>query len=169
MESCVRPSIPAAPSIACGAALRRRGVWIRAIISGFWPERRAGVARQWLQSTGIPGTARLLLYAGRLAPQKNLDLLIAVIAQFERRPPGAFHLLLAGDGSMRRARKASFAQDIVDHPPDTAARIRAERSTACHFELYDESHTLVSGGRDQSRLDPAFYSTAGNRFGWEIR
>ena len=61
--------------------------------------------------------------------------------------------------------------------PDTvagAARATAEpydwrRAIARYFELYDELHELVRGCRSEPRIDPAFYSTEGNRFGLEVR
>ncbi len=66
---------------------------------------------------------------------------------------------------------------IVDDPYTAGARARAarvtserfdwEQVTAGFFELYDELHALVRGTRQEPVSAPAFYSTAGNQFGWE--
>lgn len=45
----------------------------------------------------IPPAARLLLYAGRLAPEKNLEMLLKSMRIVVEREPAA-HLLLVGDG-----------------------------------------------------------------------
>lgn len=49
----------------------------------------------------FPGK-RLVLFAGRLAPEKNLGMLIQAMAQVRRRHPDAL-LLIAGDGPQRAA------------------------------------------------------------------
>jgi alpha-1,6-mannosyltransferase len=75
-----------------------RGVWVRPMGADtvrFTPARRNAAARKRLLKV-IGGTDRsvLLLYAGRLVPEKNLYLLIDAMAQLEP----DFRLLLAGDG-----------------------------------------------------------------------
>jgi alpha-1,6-mannosyltransferase len=83
----------------------RRGVWVRPMGAScdlFHPRRRDESARTSLRRRwGAPDGSTLLVYAGRLAPQKNLRLLIDIIAELEQRSPGRFHLLVAGDGPMR--------------------------------------------------------------------
>jgi alpha-1,6-mannosyltransferase len=83
----------------------RRGVWVRSMGAAcglFRPERRSPEKRQWLRAvTAAPDSASLLLYAGRLAPEKNLQLLVETLARLEQVEPGAFHLLVAGQGSQR--------------------------------------------------------------------
>jgi len=44
---------------------------------------------------------RLLLYVGRLAPEKNTSVLFRSFELLERRRPGQFHLLVIGDGPQR--------------------------------------------------------------------
>lgn len=51
---------------------------------------------------GIPADAPLVLYAGRLAQEKNLELLFASLARVARDVPDAW-LLIAGDGPYRAA------------------------------------------------------------------
>src|ERR1700733_13866069 len=65
----------------------RRGIWIRPMgvdVTRFSPGLRAAAMRQHLlqKSNGGPGTL-LLLYAGRLAPEKNLPLLIEMMHSLE--------------------------------------------------------------------------------------
>jgi alpha-1,6-mannosyltransferase len=50
---------------------------------------------------GIPADVCLLLYIGRLAPEKNVGTLLRAFAELHRRRPGRFHLLIAGDGPFR--------------------------------------------------------------------
>jgi alpha-1,6-mannosyltransferase len=50
---------------------------------------------------GISEDTRLLLYIGRLAPEKNVATLLRAFAELHRRRPGRFHLLIAGDGTYR--------------------------------------------------------------------
>ena len=52
---------------------------------------------------GIPQDARLLLYVGRMAPEKNVRTLFAAFSILHARSPGRFHLLCAGDGTQRQS------------------------------------------------------------------
>jgi len=85
----------------------RRGVWVRPMGADcrlFSPLRRSDASRQWIESRwGAPEGATLLLYAGRLAPEKNVELVIETMRLLEQRQNGRFHLLLAGDGVLRSA------------------------------------------------------------------
>jgi alpha-1,6-mannosyltransferase len=95
----------------------RRGVWVRpmgAECDLFRAERRRPAARQWLEAlTGSPEGASILLYAGRLAPEKNLGLLLAIIERLEADSPGSFHLLIAGEGP----RRVSFEEECSRRAP----------------------------------------------------
>jgi alpha-1,6-mannosyltransferase len=63
----------------------------------FNPQRRSGALRGWL---GVPARARVLVYAGRFAEEKNLPVLLEAFARL-----GApYHLLLIG--GRRRANPA---------------------------------------------------------------
>lgn len=50
---------------------------------------------------GIPGSRILLLYVGRLAPEKNVRALFGAFEELHAREPGRFHLLAVGDGTRR--------------------------------------------------------------------
>ena len=52
-----------------------------------------------------PGTF-IVCFAGRLVPVKRVDLLIETAALLERRSPGAFRFLIAGDGPLLNALRA---------------------------------------------------------------
>jgi alpha-1,6-mannosyltransferase len=43
----------------------------------------------------------LLLYVGRLAPDKNVKTLLQAFGELSRSEPGVFHLLVVGDGALR--------------------------------------------------------------------
>src|SRR5262249_39606348 len=94
----------------------RRGVWIRPMGADcglFTPARRSEEFRRWLEScTGTPEGATLLLYAGRLAPEKNVDLVIETMRVLERQHCGQFHLVVAGDGRQRRALERICNRDL---------------------------------------------------------
>lgn len=49
----------------------------------------------------IPPNRTLLLYVGRLAPEKNTATLLDAFSLLRQRRPGAFHLLVVGDGQQR--------------------------------------------------------------------
>lgn len=95
---------------------RQRGVWVRptgADCRLFTPERRTAAFRSWLEARGgAPACAMLLLYAGRLVPEKNLDLLIATMRLLERQHSGRFHLLIAGDGPLRAGMEQTCKRDL---------------------------------------------------------
>jgi len=122
----------------------RRGVWVRPMGAScdlFGPWLRTASARQWLEKlAGAPEGSTLLLYAGRLAPEKNLDLLVDTMILLERRAPGAFHLLVAGDGPLRAAlerrcdRLVPGAVRLIGHVPDrgTLASIYANADIFLH-------------------------------------
>ncbi|HEY8903056.1 MAG TPA: glycosyltransferase, partial [Chthoniobacterales bacterium] len=65
----------------------------------FTPEGRGDPAIR--ASLGIPADSILLLYVGRLAPEKNVKTLFAAIELLHAKSPGQFHLLAVGDGTRR--------------------------------------------------------------------
>jgi alpha-1,6-mannosyltransferase len=95
----------------------RRGVWVRpmgAECDLFHPGRRQLEKRRWLRNlAGAPERALVLLYAGRLVPEKNLGLLLKIVHRLEIEAPGRYRLLIAGDGSER----ARFEQECAGRAP----------------------------------------------------
>jgi alpha-1,6-mannosyltransferase len=227
----------------------------------FGRDRRSAEVGRWLRNLcGVSENCRLLLYVGRLVPEKRLDLLVEIMDRLELEVPGAFHLLIAGDGCLRAHLETEFSRrangaarflghvgdrdaladlyancDIFLHPnprepfgiapleamasglpvvaPNSggvtsyassgnawladcnpaafteavyricnnsaaaASRAEAARATAEQydwekvtggfFDLYDQLHSYVQGAVKEPVSAPAFYSTAGNQFGWE--
>jgi alpha-1,6-mannosyltransferase len=80
----------------------RRGIWISPMgvdCERFTPHRRSAEGRGKLRATtGAPANAAILLYAGRLAPEKNLPLLLEAMFLLE---PEQYWLAIAGEGIMR--------------------------------------------------------------------
>ncbi|HBY59473.1 MAG TPA: hypothetical protein DEH78_06595 [Solibacterales bacterium] len=78
----------------------KRGVWVCPMgvdCAGLDPGLRSEEARHALRErAGAPAGAALLLYAGRLAPEKNLGLLLEAMRLLDSR----FHLLIAGTGML---------------------------------------------------------------------
>ena len=69
-------------------------------------------------SLKLPPHATLLLYVGRLSPEKNTQTLFAAFHRLCRRAPGKFHLLVIGDGQQRKLVKALAAKTgaVTWHP-----------------------------------------------------
>ncbi len=85
----------------------RRGIWISPMgvdCSRFTPERRSPDARRRLRdAAGVPDGATIVLYAGRLAPEKNVTLLPDIMALLD---PSQFWLAIAGEGILREKLQA---------------------------------------------------------------
>lgn len=64
----------------------------------FHPSGGDGGARAELD---VPPDKTLLLYVGRLAPEKNLKVLFSAFVRLQSEAPGKFHLLAVGDGNSR--------------------------------------------------------------------
>lgn len=83
-----------------------RGVWVRGMgvdIEGLGAARRDPLLRRRLLARAGGGVrAFLLLYVGRLAPEKNLALLVAMMQRLALSTDFDFRLVLAGDGIMRK-------------------------------------------------------------------
>jgi alpha-1,6-mannosyltransferase len=69
----------------------------------FRPAPDAGETRARL---GIPAQRKLLLYVGRLAPEKNTDTLCEAFSLLHSQRGGELHLLVIGDGQQREQLRA---------------------------------------------------------------
>jgi alpha-1,6-mannosyltransferase len=58
---------------------------------------------------GLPTDRILLLYVGRLAQEKNFHTLLAAFSLLTQRRPGAYHLLVIGDGQQQEQLRAAQA------------------------------------------------------------
>jgi alpha-1,6-mannosyltransferase len=105
-----------------------RGIWVRPMgvdVGRFSPSRRSPDMRRHLQqqSNASPG-ATLLLYAGRLAPEKNLPLLVEMMQVLDRYPERDYRLIMVGDGIERERLERLSAQQaagkvcFLDHITD---------------------------------------------------
>lgn len=98
------------PSAALGALLADWGVGNTVTIDlgvdpgSFYPSDAPGDSIRG--QLGLPPGIKLLLYVGRLSPEKNTHTLFAAFAHLCREQPGKFHLLAVGDGGQRRAIQA---------------------------------------------------------------
>jgi alpha-1,6-mannosyltransferase len=93
-----------------------RGVWVRPMGADtlrFTPDRKNPGTRQRLLKV-IGGTDRsvLLLYAGRLVPEKNLCLLIDAMAILRNDSKRDYRLLFAGDGILFEPLQRACARKI---------------------------------------------------------
>jgi alpha-1,6-mannosyltransferase len=104
-----------------------RGVWIRPMgvdVEHFSPNKRSlELRRQLLNGSENSQNAVLLLYVGRLAPEKNLELLLATMVELENAQQN-FRLVLAGEGIAREAlqhaaqNRAAGKLVFLGHVPD---------------------------------------------------
>lgn len=67
----------------------------------FFPDAQRGCAAR--KKLGWPGDRRVLLYVGRLNPDKNVRRLIETFRLLHGTDPGGFHLAVVGDGMLRGA------------------------------------------------------------------
>ncbi|CEK16583.1 glycosyltransferase [Chthonomonas calidirosea] len=105
---CNQADVVIAPSHYVAQALARCGIAvpIQVVPSGVIPPHVTPGDRESVRcQIGISEEVPVLLYVGRLAPEKRVDLLLEAVALLEQRslkgPQGAFRLLLVGDGPCR--------------------------------------------------------------------
>jgi alpha-1,6-mannosyltransferase len=90
----------------------RRGVWVLPMgvdTARFTPDKRTpGNRARLLNRIGADNGATVLLYAGRLAPEKNLSLLIETMEQLRQEN---YRLVVAGNGIERRIMEQRCARE----------------------------------------------------------
>lgn len=130
--------------MASSGHLVRRGVWIRAMgvdSHDFSPAHRSTVTRhQLLQRIGASADSKLLLYVGRLVPEKNLGLLLDTLVELRNRSASEWRLVVVGDGVGRQRflkegdRRAPRAVAWLGHVHDRSelARIYANCDVFVH-------------------------------------
>lgn len=96
--------------------LTLRNTWIRPMgvsLQDLSPARRSTeTRRRILRDCAVSDSSILLLYAGRLVPEKNLELLFHSLLRLTRLDNRDYRLLIAGDG-MERTRWESFSQKNI--------------------------------------------------------
>ena len=65
---------------------------------GASPSRRESLLRRLSAAGGDVTSSRLLLYVGRLSPEKNIDVLVNMMEILAAEASAEHHLLFAGDG-----------------------------------------------------------------------
>ncbi len=93
------------PGVAMRAELARRGlarvrVWGRAVDAQVFDHRRRSAPLR--HRLGVGSGSALVLHVGRLAPEKNLDVLIAAWTIAHEQLAGAARFVFAGDGPLAR-------------------------------------------------------------------
>jgi alpha-1,6-mannosyltransferase len=67
----------------------------------FYPDRERGNITR--QKFSLPLNRTLLLYVGRLAPEKNVRTLLGAFSHLHQEQPHRYHLMIIGDGPLRGA------------------------------------------------------------------
>ena len=95
----------------------RRGIWVRPMgvdCSGLSPQLRStGLRRSLAERAGGTEQSIVLLYVGRLVPEKNLGLLATSLRELIRRGGGDYRLVIAGEGMSR----ATFERACAEAAP----------------------------------------------------
>jgi glycosyltransferase involved in cell wall biosynthesis len=68
--------------------------------------------REIKKETGIPPDSKILFYAGRLSPEKNIGILIELMKILGQDKTQDFRLLIAGDGPQKEAFRAEAEQKV---------------------------------------------------------
>jgi glycosyltransferase involved in cell wall biosynthesis len=92
----------------------RRGVWVMPMgvdCARFSPARKSAAGRaRLLALAGVSEGTRVLLYSGRLAPEKNVMLLLDMMARLKS---AEFRLVIAGDGILlEEMRRLATERDL---------------------------------------------------------
>ncbi len=90
---------------------------------------------------GLPQGAPLAVYLGRLAPEKNLDTMLAAFAQARARRP-ELRLLVVGDGPSREAAQAAAPEGVTFTGAVPYARVPEALSAADAFLTASTSEVL---------------------------
>jgi alpha-1,6-mannosyltransferase len=94
----------------------RRGIWVTPMgvdSDLFTPARRSATGRRrMLELVQGRGDSTVLLYAGRLAPEKNLSLIVETIARLD---PAIYRLAIAGTGILLDALKRECIARALRH------------------------------------------------------
>lgn len=120
-----------------------RGTWIRPMgvdLTQLSPQRRSPeLRRRLLQNFGASEDSVLLLYAGRLAPEKNLPLLFELLMRLSRNSERDYRLLVAGDGIERQRWEEKCAREA----PGRALFLGHIRDKSVLADLYANSDVFV--------------------------
>ena len=120
-----------------------RSIWIAPMgvdLERFSPRRRSPVARgRLLERAGAHRDSVLILYAGRLAPEKHLSLLFELIARLSGSASRDYRLLVAGNGIERGRWEAYCAK----HAPGRAAFLGHIKSVEELADIFANADVFV--------------------------
>lgn len=123
--------------------LTQRSVWIRPMgvdFSQLSPARRKeNLRRRLLDNFGVGPTGVLLIYVGRLVPEKNLGLLFGIMEHFARNRENRFRLLVIGDGMQR----ATWEQHATSTAPGQVMFMGHTRDCSVLADLYANADVFV--------------------------
>lgn len=93
------------------------------------------------QEFGVPPEAPLVMYLGRLAPEKNLEVMLEAFALARKRQP-KLHLLVVGDGPSRAELQALALPGVTLTGPVPYARVPEALAAASVFLTASTSEVL---------------------------
>jgi alpha-1,6-mannosyltransferase len=121
----------------------QRGVWVAPMgvsIDVFTPARRSREARERiLAEHGIEPDRTLLLYAGRLVPEKNLSLILDSLEKLRAMGGKPFHLLVAGTGNLQE----DFEQQAATRLPGMVTMLGHVQGRDALADLYANCDVFV--------------------------
>jgi len=112
-QDCARIFVPSRSTleelVGKGWAPEKLDIWTRGLDGrAFHP---GGDRDAWLAGSGIDPTSFTVLYAGRLAPEKNVEIALDAFAAFRQRACPDAQLVLAGDGPSLEALRERCLRD----------------------------------------------------------
>ena len=106
----------------------------------FTPHRRTETARSLMhRRLFAPSSACVLLYAGRVSPEKNVTLLVDMMQQLCRAPARQYHLLIVGDGPVR----GKLLRDAAERVPGRVHVMPPLTDRAQLADLYANADVFV--------------------------
>lgn len=124
------------------AGVRRVEIWTRGVDGGlFNPRHRDPELRH---SLGLEDDDPLLVYVGRLAPEKNLGVLLSAFSRLRQGKPPANRakLALVGSGPLEEALRASMPQGVVLAGEQTGQALSRWYASGDLFAFPSQSETF---------------------------
>ncbi len=105
----------------------------------FRPERRdTNFRKQILSENDLPDSSKLLLYAGRISPEKNVGLLADLMKILSKDSKNDFRLIIAGDGP-----KAAWLKEEVEKFADGKIKFLGHLDKEKLADVYANSDVFV--------------------------
>jgi glycosyltransferase involved in cell wall biosynthesis len=118
----------------------RTAVWGRGVDpQRFSPGHRSAA---WRAQWGVGPQERVVLYVGRLAPEKGIDVALAAVAQAQAARPGRLRFVVVGDGPAEARVRAQAPAGTVFTGRLTGAALSAAYASADLFVFPSETETF---------------------------